>query len=717
MASCEDLTDYQFLSHLYECLAIAVDVNRKRFSGQPTAGQFFLEVTDLSLQIKSEILRYRGKQVKIQLYGSSVEDLNVDPIPDYDVMIFPTSDNLTIDDELIKYLPSNAMHVRIKGADHPLLQSCLVDNTGYVPTSALKNFHPAIYEPNDMADSDHNAAFLAALMTEAFGLDVSDVSLENSMTSAVKLATSSFCKPYVQGTFTNELGDNQNKRQEKVPNLDSLVEMITAFQSLAWPKVAQEWIKRQRKWPLPEKVDKVIREGFHLVAKAPKSGAGHPEYDFIISFSHAEYLLSQEMNEIQRQCYRCLQIYHQVYLSTEPKGLISFHLKNIFLRTIEETGSEMWIESRRAECMSKLFANLLKALREEKLPHYFVGSYNLFGIDYIEDPAILESLTKKVERIMENPVKFAKELILITRGKLSSPVQEQEQSEVFLSSLKKENEDGSFANYSFYNHYNLMTSYLATIKETKELIEALNNVFSTLDDRDSLERTIVEDLRAKIRKVKSNHVELFSVTLEVLLQGELLLLCEIKKEIENGSFPNFSCIPHNMKKFYLATIKNVIEALNNRNCILEDLDPRERNIVEDLREMRKKNCKRNVDLLLLTSRAAFELGHFLWLLSGQSLNDKDIRCTVLASLKQFIEVAKDFYPVMVESAAEGKNVSHAILKHMVDPASEVPFDWNIILPPGLDEDKRKVCLEMAKLCCKTFFEKLMTKIDDDIPLD
>ena len=150
MASCEDLTDYQFLSHLYECLAIAVDVNRKRFSGQPTAGQFFLEVTDLNLQIKSEILRYRGKQVKIQLYGSSVEDLNVDLVPDYDVMIFPTSDNLTIDDELIEYLPSNAMHVRIKGADNPLLQSCLVDNTGYVATSALKNFHPAIYEPNDI---------------------------------------------------------------------------------------------------------------------------------------------------------------------------------------------------------------------------------------------------------------------------------------------------------------------------------------------------------------------------------------------------------------------------------------------------------------------------------------------------------------------------------------------------------------------------------------
>ena len=719
MASCEDL-DYQFLSHLYECLAVAVDENRKRFSGRPSTGQFFLEVTDLSLQIKSEIFRYHGKQVKIQLYGSSVEDLNVDPIPDYDVMIFPTSDNLTIDDELIEYLPWNAMHVRIKGADHPLLQSCLVDNTGYVATSALKNFHPAIYEPNDMVDSDIiHAAVMAGVMRNAFDVHVS---LENSMTSpAVKFATSSVCqvcKPYVQGTFTNELGDIQNKGQEKVPNLDSLVEIIPAFQSLAWPKVAQEWIKRQRKWPLPEKVDKVIGEGFHLVAKAPKSGAGHPEYYFRISFSHAEYLLSQEMNEIQRQCYRCLKKYHREYLSTEPKGLISFHLKNIFLRTIEETGSEMWIESRRAECMSKLFANLLKALREEKLPHYFVQSYNLFGIDYIEDPAILKSLTKKVERIMENPVKFAKELILVTRGKLSSPVQEQEsevqQSEpLFLSSLKKENEDGSFANYS---PYDLMTDYLPMIKETKELIETLNNVFCTLDDRDSLERTIVEDLRAKIRKVKSNIDELFLATLEVLLQMELLLLSLLKKEIENSSIANFSCIPHNFKRVYLSTIENLIEAVNNPRCSLEDLDRPERAIVEDLREMRKEKIKFNVDELLLRSPTICQLVYLQWMQGGQSLNDTDIRYRVLTSLKQFIELAMHCNTV-TESAGEGENILDVLFKHMFDPASEVPFDWNIILPPGLDEDKRKVCLEMGKLCCKKFFEKLMTNIDDDIPLD
>ena len=60
-------------------------------------------------------------------------------------MVFPTSDNLMIQDELIEYLPEHPLHVRIKGVDHPVLKFCCVKDTGYVATSALKNFHPASY--------------------------------------------------------------------------------------------------------------------------------------------------------------------------------------------------------------------------------------------------------------------------------------------------------------------------------------------------------------------------------------------------------------------------------------------------------------------------------------------------------------------------------------------------------------------------------------------
>ena len=470
MASSED-SENQHLSHLYKCLAAEVDEKKKvrAFSWQSSLAEEFFEMM-------TKDLRRKQQQVRFQLYGSSAEDLHADVFPDLDVVIFPTADELMIDDELIEYcFPSNPLHVRIRGTGHPVLQSCLAGNTEYVTTSAIKNFHPAIFGPVSITNNPDDV--LPATFVAMPGLSLS---VKNSMSSpAIKITSDlqsyarkflnklklTLHKHYCKGGEEESIVDctclsSEDENDYFSERIDSflskskmLIEFIPAFRCLTWPMVAQEWRKRQRKWPSPDVVDQVIREGFHLVVKAPKNG-GNPECDFRISFSHAEYLLSQEINEIQRECYRCLKTYHRVYLSTEAKGLISFHLKNIFLRTIEETGGEMWIESRRAECMWKLFANLLEALRERHLRHYFVRSYNLFGIDYIEDLAILESLTQKVEQIMDNPVKVAEDLIQVTRGERSSPVQEQEQeqmnspsnqlqSELMLfSPLKKGNTEG-----------------------------------------------------------------------------------------------------------------------------------------------------------------------------------------------------------------------------------------------------------------------------------
>ena len=187
------------------------------------------------------------------------------------------------------------------------------------------------------------------------------------------------------------------------------IDFVPALKSQGWPKMAQEWATRQRKWPSCDIVDNIIQEGIHLVVKSPKNG-GNPDFDFRISFSHAEYLLSLQMNDIQRECYRCFKKYHRTYLSG-PKGLVTFHLKNILLKTIEETGTDIWTESNRSECLMKLFGSLREALTKRHLSHFFVRSYNLFSIDYIEDPEILESLAATVKRIMENTLEFGSKLI------------------------------------------------------------------------------------------------------------------------------------------------------------------------------------------------------------------------------------------------------------------------------------------------------------------
>ncbi len=593
-------------------MAASVDVNSndelnsilKTLAGRDKEAEIYKKYNDFftgsllpqlySTSNKSEV---DGDYVKMWAYGSAAEDLqSFDHCDagDMDFMIFPNLDEMIIREEMLEYSLENPLHVTIKGGDNLVLQSCLVENTEYVATSALKNFHPAIFGSKAPTYTLISLLSFFCQMEERgtilslFNAQIPFFNLKNSPTSpAVSLGMSSWmdsatilatdylnilanvtaavvgciihlayrangkeyakehanflkdslmlvmdycnlpmlnplanflfiCGPAYQeqgkklfarleglesrslndavhdndqeivspeardnkgskgndtdfseafrflhlscdrlnkffarlkglksGSFNETVhnkdlnsknlssdrdgkddDDDKNEFKRSKTLTDELeskfevtelvkngIDFIPAFRSHGWPKVAREWIQRERKWPCPEIVDKVIQEGFHLVVKPPKNN-GNPECDFRISFSHAEYLLSQEMNDIQRECYRCFKRYHRAYLSTQPKSLVSFHLKNIFLQTIEETGVEMWTESNRAEYMIKLLRNLLKALRKKDLRHFFVRSYNLFGEDYIDNPEILESLAEKAEKIMENPMRFAKELIL-----------------------------------------------------------------------------------------------------------------------------------------------------------------------------------------------------------------------------------------------------------------------------------------------------------------
>ena len=300
-------------------------------------------------------------------------------------------------------------------------------------------------------------------------------------------------------------------------------DLVPALRCPGWPQVALDWIKRERKWPSPDIVHKVVQDGFHLVVKPPKKG-GNPECDFRISFGHAEYLLSQEMNDVQRECYRCLKKYHRAHLKgpKERKGLVTFHLKNIFLQTIEETGAEMWTESNRAGCVMKLFGNLLESLVERNLRHFFVSSYNLFCEDYIESPEILDALAEKVVEFMEDPMKFAKliqseeaaklaemerrdplgETVGQRPGEMEAPStsgNDDSQSCLQLSTVPTEvgatHQERSLN--TSYRFHDLKDIYLAT---GQELIDKAFNDDHTLEMSDPLEMSLVEDLKAMIIK-------------------------------------------------------------------------------------------------------------------------------------------------------------------------------------------------------------------------
>ena len=373
-------------------------------------------------------------------------------------------------------------------------------------------------------------------------------------------------------------------------------DFVPALRCHGWPKVAQDWIKQVRKWPSPQIVDRIVQEGFHLVVKPPKFG-GHPKYDFRLSFSHAEYLLSQEMNSVQRDCYRCMKKFHRAYLSTAPEGLVTFHLKNLLLKTLEETDPGMWTESNRVFCMMKLFENLLQALVKKNLPHFFVRSYNLFGEDYIENSETLESLADRVERILERPVRFTKELL---------HHQEEEQK----GGIKKK-----------------------CIPRNKSVASA--NPFTEVEQRKE------ED------------------------------------SLPSSTGKSSSLRYHDLKEMFVATSNELLDMAFNEAAetgSLEALDPLERCLVEDLREINKKHGIPAVVFPMMFEGECWDMAYYrVWINT-----DPRVRHRMLDGIKSVIEMWK----YILQQDDFGTGNEEAIFRQMADPSSANPFDLSHVLPAG-----------------------------------
>lgn len=450
------------------------------------------------------------------------------------------------------------------------------------------------------------------------------------------------------GRITEAIEDSLQRRQlidtDEVQNLkvESGVDFVPALKSPGWPKVAQEWTTRERKWPSPDVVDKIVQEGFHLVVKPSKTSV-KKDCDFRLSFGHAEYLLSQEMNNVQRECYRCLKKYHRAYLQTTQKGLVSFHLKNLFLQTIEETGTEMWTDENRAQCMKKVLANLLKALEKKDLRHFFVGSYNLFCVDYIRHPEILESIAGTVVQLLENPIQMAKKLIQVMPNENPRHV-------------------------------------------VKQPRPPANKQTPSIQPKTT---TASEEPLGKVKK-------------SPFTAGTTPR--EQRKESPQGNGPSKVYRLHELREEYLAISKELTDKAFNEdesNGLIESLDPQEKTLVYDLREMRKIH-KVHIDTM-------YKMFDNAWLVVFCKVwfsNELIKRRRVLLGITGVIELYK--YLLRQDDFAPGNE--QALISRLLNPDAKDPFDVSHLMPVKPGEQI------FSRLCLKLESHQAKSEAND-IPLD
>ncbi|KAJ8322119.1 hypothetical protein KUTeg_000590 [Tegillarca granosa] len=116
-----------------------------------------------------------------------------------------------------------------------------------------------------------------------------------------------------------------------------------------WPVVAKEWIGRNRNynWPPRDLISDIKRDGFHVVPIGTRNSKGS-HLQWRISFKMAKKKLIHSFNHTQFLCYGLLKLYLR-------------HNKENFL-----------------DCFLTCFRRLIKWVKDEYCPNYFIKENNMF---------------------------------------------------------------------------------------------------------------------------------------------------------------------------------------------------------------------------------------------------------------------------------------------------------------------------------------------------
>lgn len=182
----------------------------------------------------------------------------------------------------------------------------------------------------------------------------------------------------------------------------TVIDFVPALAFENWPPIANEWIKRARKWPPPPLVQNIIQYGFHVVAKS--SSKETEDYEWRISFAKANSLLLKSIDKYSwcKQCYRIFKCLIKYYFS-HPKLITTFHCKTVFLWTLERFPPDSWTFKNLGQRFLGLLDSLLHALVMGRLSEYFIPNDNLFS--KFEADCTL-TVMQKVSEMRREPIKF-----------------------------------------------------------------------------------------------------------------------------------------------------------------------------------------------------------------------------------------------------------------------------------------------------------------------
>ncbi|CAG2192461.1 unnamed protein product [Mytilus edulis] len=152
------------------------------------------------------------------------------------------------------------------------------------------------------------------------------------------------------------------------------------FKSLrckVWPKEANEWLSRDRRygWPSAHTIEEHKLLGIFLVRKDhPNSLEPHSEWR--IDFPLQERNLTMNLSDVQHKCLSTLLILNRDIIRSEC--ITAYHWKTCLFYVIEENTNDVWEEKLLFNCIHMCIEQMLKCVKYNFFPHYFICRENLF---------------------------------------------------------------------------------------------------------------------------------------------------------------------------------------------------------------------------------------------------------------------------------------------------------------------------------------------------
>ena len=176
-------------------------------------------------------------------------------------------------------------------------------------------------------------------------------------------------------------------------------DITLCFHCPEWPTIS-DWPSRQRYWPSLADAQRIMSLGCHLVAKPATDDDDKTSWRF--SFSVAEVELSKLVPETARKCFLAMKIILKDHLQPVVPEIGSYHIKTVFLNSLEKFPVGFWVEENIEECLLTLLTELRDSFVSMKCSHHWFSFVNLFDINGKK----LQILARKIERIMKDPAPF-----------------------------------------------------------------------------------------------------------------------------------------------------------------------------------------------------------------------------------------------------------------------------------------------------------------------